>query len=168
MASGKWGEKMADRIKGITIEIGGDTTKLSKALSGVNKEISTTQSQLKDVQRLLKLDPQNITLLEQKQKMLGKAIADTAEKLKTLESAEKQVQQQFKEGKVSQEQYNALEREIESTRISLENLKETEKQVQAQLSTQKTSNTYFNLKKEVQETENHLKELKKAEKEACA
>ncbi|WP_277255863.1 phage tail tape measure protein [Negativibacillus massiliensis] len=157
---------MADRIKGITIEIGGDTTKLSKALSGVNKEISTTQSQLKDVQRLLKLDPQNITLLEQKQKMLGKAIADTAEKLKTLESAEKQVQQQFKEGKVSQEQYNALEREIESTRISLENLKETEKQVQAQLSTQKTSNTYFNLKKEVQETENHLKELKKAEKEA--
>ena len=50
---------MADRIKGITVEIGGDTTGLSKALSGVNKEIKNTQAQLKDVNKLLKLDPTN-------------------------------------------------------------------------------------------------------------
>lgn len=61
---------MADRIKGITVEIGGDTTGLSKALSGVNKEIKSTQSQLKDVNKLLKLDPTNTALLEQKQKLL--------------------------------------------------------------------------------------------------
>ena len=65
---------MADRIKGITVEIGGDTTGLSKALSGVNKEIKSTQSQLKDVNKLLKLDPTNTALLEQKQKLLQQAI----------------------------------------------------------------------------------------------
>ena len=65
---------MADRIKGITVEIGGDTTGLSKALSGVNKEIKNTQSQLKDVNKLLKLDPTNTTLLEQKQKAAACAV----------------------------------------------------------------------------------------------
>ena len=62
---------MADRIKGITVEIGGDTTGLSKALSGVNKEIQSTQSQLKDVNKLLKLDPTNSELIAQKQKLLS-------------------------------------------------------------------------------------------------
>ena len=57
---------MANRIKGITVEIGGDTTKLSKALEGVNKNIKTTQTQLKDVEKLLKLDPTNTELLSQK------------------------------------------------------------------------------------------------------
>ena len=56
---------MANRIKGITVEIGGDTTKLSKALEGVNKDIKGTQTQLKDVQKLLKLDPTNTELLSQ-------------------------------------------------------------------------------------------------------
>ena len=65
---------MADRIKGITVEIGGDTTGLSKALSGVNKEIRNTQSQLTDVNRLLKLDPTNSELLSQKQKLLSQAV----------------------------------------------------------------------------------------------
>ena len=54
---------MASRIQGITVEIGGDTTKLSSALFGVNKEIKNTQSQLKDVEKLLKLDPTNTELL---------------------------------------------------------------------------------------------------------
>ncbi len=62
---------MASRIQGITVEIGGDTTKLSSALSGVNKEIKNTQSQLKDVEKLLKLDPTNTELLAQKQRLLG-------------------------------------------------------------------------------------------------
>ena len=70
---------MADRIKGITVEIGGDTTGLSKALSGVNKEIRNTQSQLTDVNRLLKLDPTNSELLSQKQKLLSQAVGETKE-----------------------------------------------------------------------------------------
>ena len=61
---------MASRIQEITVEIGGDTTKLSSALSGVNKEIKNTQSQLKDVEKLLKLDPTNTELLAQKQRLL--------------------------------------------------------------------------------------------------
>ena len=68
---------MAGRIKGITVEINGDTTKLSKALQGVDKNIKNTQTQLKDVEKLLKLDPTNTELLAQKQKLLGQAVQDT-------------------------------------------------------------------------------------------
>lgn len=113
---------MADRIKGITVQIGGDTTGLSKALSGVNKEISSTQSQLKDVERLLKLDPTNTKLLEQKQRLLAEAVGETKTKLESLKDAEVQVQQQVKEGKASQEQYEALQREIVATEASLNSL----------------------------------------------
>ena len=75
---------MASRIAGITVEIGGDTTKLSKALEGVNKSIKTTQAGLKDVNKLLKLDPSNTEAVTQKQKMLKEAIEATKEKLTTL------------------------------------------------------------------------------------
>ena len=70
---------MANRIKGITVEIGGDTTKLSKALESVNKNIKSTQTQLKDVEKLLKLDPKNTELLSQKQKLLADSISATKE-----------------------------------------------------------------------------------------
>lgn len=115
---------MADRIKGITIEIGGDTTGLNKALSGTNKEIRNTQSQLKDVERLLKLDPSNTELLKQKQKLLAEAVEETGNKLEKLKTAEKQAQNQFKDGKISEEQYNALKREIIATEQELEKLKD--------------------------------------------
>lgn len=114
---------MADRIKGITIEIGGDTTGLSKALSGVNKEVRDTQTQLKDVERLLKMDPGNTELLRQKYDLLNKSIDSTEKKLDTLKQAEKQVQDQFKSGKVSESQYNALKREVIVTESDLKNLK---------------------------------------------
>ena len=74
------------RIKGITVEIGGDTTKLQSALKGVNSEIKNTQSQLKDVEKLLKLDPGNTELLAQKQKLLSSAVSETKEKLATLKT----------------------------------------------------------------------------------
>lgn len=70
---------MANRIKGITVEIGGDTTKLQTALKGVNGQIKNTQSALKDVEKLLKLDPTNTTFLAQKQKLLTQAIGETKE-----------------------------------------------------------------------------------------
>lgn len=115
---------MADRIKGITIEIGGDTTGLNKALSGVNKEISSTQSALKDVERLLKLDPSNTELLRQKQKLLADAVQETKGKLDTLKEAERQAEDQFKQGKISEEQYNALKREIIETEQKLKSLED--------------------------------------------
>ncbi len=112
------------KIRGITIELGGDTSGLSKALSDVNGQIRSTQSQLKDVERLLKLDPKNTELLRQKQELLTKSIGETKEKLDVLQKTEKYVQQQFKEGKVSEEQYNALKREIVSTEMSLDKQKD--------------------------------------------
>lgn len=115
---------MADRIKGITVEIGGETTGLKKALQGVNKEISNTQSQLKDVDRLLKLDPSNTTLLEQRQRLLSEAVDETSTKLEALKDAERQVQQQFQRGEVSREQYEALQREIIETEQRLDSLRE--------------------------------------------
>ncbi len=118
---------MADRIKGITVEIGGDITGLNKALSGVNKEIKTTKSQLKDVERLLKLDPKNTQLLEQKQRLLADAVGETKDKLEALKTAEKQVQDQFAKGEISQQQYDSLQREIVDTEQKLKGL---EKQVE--------------------------------------
>lgn len=116
--------RVADRIKGLTVQIGGDTSGLSKALSGVNGQITSTKSQLKDVERLLKLDPKNTELLKQRQELLNRAVGETEEKLKKLEDAEKQVQDQFKRGKVSEGQYNALKREIIDTELSLDKLKD--------------------------------------------
>jgi len=111
---------LAERIKGITVVLGGDTGPLSKALSGVNKEINNTQKELKDVERLLKLDPTNTELLEQRQKLLANAVSETKTKLDTLKEAEKQAQEQFAQGKISQEQYDGLKREIVATEQQLE------------------------------------------------
>lgn len=102
-----------DRVKGITIEIGGDTTKLSQALKGVNSEIKNTQTQLKDVDRLLKLDPKNTELLRQKQVLLKNAIGETGDKLKTLKEAEKQLTSAGVDK--NSEQFMALKREIADT-----------------------------------------------------
>lgn len=113
---------MSERIKGITVVLGGDTTGLDKALKTTNKEIGDTQKQLKDVERLLKLDPTNTKLLEQRQRLLAEAVEKTRSKLDALKQAEKQVQQQFREGKVSQEQYDGLQREIVATEQSLRRL----------------------------------------------
>ena len=108
---------MADRLKGITLEIGGDTTKLSKSLSGVNSDIINTKQQLKDVERLLKLDPTNVDLLRQKEQLLNKEIGSTKDKLEQL----KQAQQTMDANGVDKnsEQYMALQREIISTQSEL-------------------------------------------------
>ena len=126
---------MANRIKGITVEIGGDTTKLQTALKDVNSEIRNTQSQLKDVEKLLKLDPGNTELLSQKYKTLQQEIQATKEKLNTLKEASKQADQALKDGTISQEQYDALQREIAETEQSLKSLEQEYKNfgsVQAQ------------------------------------
>ena len=114
----------ASRIKGITIEIGGDTTKLQTALKGVNTEIKNTQAQLKDVERLLKLDPGNTELLAQKHKLLGQAVEETKNKLETLKTAQQQADEALKNGTISKDQYDALQREIIETEQELKRLEE--------------------------------------------
>ena len=113
---------MASRLQGITVEIGGDTTKLSSALSKVNKEIRDTQSQLKDVNKLLKLDPGNADLMAQKQRLLTQAISETKEKLDSLKLASQQANDALARGEISQSQYDALQREIVETENALADL----------------------------------------------
>ena len=115
---------MAGRIKGITVEIGGDTTGLEKALKNVNSTIKNTQSQLKDVNRLLKLDPSNTELLSQKQRALKEAIGATKEKLDSLKQAQEQAKQQLENGDLGQDKYDALQREIIETEQELRRLQE--------------------------------------------
>ena len=114
----------ASRIKGITIEIGGDTTKLQTALKGVNTEIRNTQAQLKDVEKLLKLDPGNTELLAQKHRLLGDAVKETKEKLETLKTAAVQAEKALNDGTISKDQYDALQREIIETENELKRLEE--------------------------------------------
>jgi phage-related minor tail protein len=119
---------MAGRIQGITVEIGGDTTKLQTALKGVNTEIRNTQSQLRDVDKLLKLDPGNTELLAQKHRLLGDAVKETKEKLETLKTAAEQAEQALKDGTITQEQYDGLQREIVETEQKLKALEEQARQ----------------------------------------
>lgn len=123
----------AGRIKGITVEIGGDTTKLQTALKGVNSEIKNTQAHLKDVEKLLKLDPGNTDLLAQKQKLLSDAVSETKDKLTTLKTAAEQANTALANGDISQEQYDALQREIIETEQDLKKLEEQAKQSDAAL-----------------------------------
>ena len=135
---------VGSRIKGITVEIGGDTTKPQSALKGVNSEIKNTQSQLKDVEKLLKLDPDNTELLAQKQKLLSSAVSETKEKLDTFKNAAEQAHQALANGDISKEQYDALQREIIETE---EDLKKLETQAnQSATAVQKIATTGESLK----------------------
>ncbi len=125
---------MASRIKGITVEIGGDTTGLEKALKSVNSAIKNTQSGLKDVERLLKLDPSNTELVTQKQKMLKDAVAATSDKLETLKEAQRQAKEQLENGELGQDKYDALQREIIETEQELRRLQEEAATTSAALS----------------------------------
>lgn len=120
-------------LKGLTIKIGGDTSELTKALDKVDKQSRNLSSELGQINKLLKLDPTNTELLVQKQKVLAEAISSTEERLDTLKEAEKQAQEQFLKGEVSEEQYRALQREIIATEKKLDGYKnaaeETDKAV---------------------------------------
>ncbi|PFW97647.1 DUF2207 domain-containing protein, partial [Bacillus pseudomycoides] len=111
------------RIKGITVEIGGETTGLQNALKDVNKRSNDLAKELKDVERLLKFNPGNVEALAQKQQLLTQRIEATTEKLDKLKAAEQQVQAQFERGDIGEEQYRAFRREIEFTEGSLGGLK---------------------------------------------
>ena len=143
-------------IRGLTIEIGGDTTGLQNSLKNVNSQIKTTQAQLKDINNLLKLDPTNTELLQQKQRALADEIESTKEKLETLKTAEQQAQQQFAEGKISQEQYDALKREIIATEESLKSLENEAKNAPTQM-----QQSLDGLNAKINTTQTELKEIDK-------
>ena len=109
----------ANRIKGITIDIGANTVQLTDALKDVEKRLSTTQAELKDVNRLLKLDPKNTELLAQKQKLLTSAVEDTKKKLEEEQEALKQLVAKSDGSDAAVRQQDALKREIEATTQSL-------------------------------------------------
>jgi phage-related minor tail protein len=113
---------MAETIRGINVVIGADTTKLSKALSDVNQKSKDIQSELRQVERLLKFDPSNTELLAQKQKLLADAVANTQEKLDRLKTVQQQVNEQFQKGEISEGQYRAFQREIVKTEQELQRL----------------------------------------------
>ena len=117
---------MAGRIQGITIEIGGNTTKLDNALKGVNKSLNKTQTALKDVDKLLKLKPGNVELLQQKQELLNKAVADTKKKLEAEKEALAQLEKADKTPEVV-EQMERLKRQIIDDENALESLKQKSK-----------------------------------------
>ena len=120
-------------IKGLTVEIGGDTTKLGEALEKVNKKGDDLSKELGEINRLLKLDPKNTELLAQKQRVLSEAVANTANKLDALKEAEKQVQKQFERGEVSEEQVRALQREIIATEKKMDGYKKAVKETADQV-----------------------------------
>ena len=110
-----------NRIKGITVEIGGDTQGLDKALKGVNDTSRVLSNELRDVQKLLKFDPNNVELLVQRQKLLNDTIENTEKKLRTLKDAQAEVQQQFERGDIGVDQYRAFQRELQDTESYLRN-----------------------------------------------
>ena len=123
-----------NRIKGITIEIGGDTTKLTDSLKGIDKSLKNTQSQLKDVDKLLKLDPKNTDLLKQKQELLAKQVQTTKERLEELKKAQAQMDANGVDK--NSEQYKALQREIEATEQDLKKAQDAAKDFGSVLSQQ--------------------------------
>ena len=114
---------MAGNIKGIKIEIDGDTQPLQKALKNVNKAATDATQELRQIDKALKFDTGNVTLLTQKQEVLQKQVSNTKEKLETLRQAQSQVEQQFKSGNIGADQYRAFQREVETTKNVLESYK---------------------------------------------
>ena len=157
---------MANRIKGITIEIGGDTTKLDKALSGTNKTIRETQKQLKDVERLLKLDPGNTELLQQKQRLLAESVEATAEKLDTLRRAADNADKALQKGKDYQAAYEPLKTELDSVTASMRALEANAESMQQQLSSGRISQSQYDaFASKLNETRQRAESLEQAIKD---
>lgn len=121
---------MADRIQGITVEIGGDTTGLSNALKDINKESSSLSKELKDVEKLLKLDPTNTELLAQKQELLAKQAETAAKRVDAVHQAQDQFNRMVAEGKIEKgtEEYRKFEREVASAEASLKKAEEAQEE----------------------------------------
>lgn len=157
---------MAGGIKGITIQIGGDTTGLNKALSDVNKKTNSLQSELKKVDKALKLDPKNTQLVAQKQELLGEAIATTKTKLDALRQAQEKVNKAHEANADWEKQYAPLRQEIEETEKKMKTLANKEKEMREQLESGKISEEkYAEYKRALEEVEEEHKKLKQSERD---
>ena len=132
---------MSMKIKGITIELNADTTGLEKALKEVNKSLSTTQHDLREVNKALELDPENVELVEQKSRLLSKAIEDTTKKLEALKEAQGNISEEDTEK--AQRQYDALTREISKTTVQLEKLNEEQEAFDEEMKSSQESTSAF-------------------------
>lgn len=154
---------MANRIRGITVEIGGDTTKLDKALKGTNAQLKATQTDLKDVERLLKLDPGNTELLAQKHRLLADAVNGTREKLDTLQAAAKGADEALTRGKAYEERYAPLKQSLDEVSGELDRLKDKQATMDQSFAEGKiSSEQYQKFMKTLQETKEKFDELKAA------
>lgn len=151
------------RIKGITVEIGGDTTKLEKALESSNKTLSQTKSALKDVERLLKLDPGNTELLAQKQRLLAEAAQASADKLNILQEAADGADAALQRGKDYAAKYEPLKAQLDQVKASLQGLKNNADSMENKLSTGKISTqAYENFTRKLEETQKEHDSLMKS------
>lgn len=139
---------MAGNIKGITIEIGGNTTKLDRALREVNKTSKDLNNQLKDVEKSLKFNPGNSELIAQKQRMLAESVENTKEKLKLLKEAQEQARRALENGDVGQDEYEALRREVIKTENQLKSLEGQQKKINAAMDKMGDSLSSFGQKAE--------------------
>lgn len=148
---------MAGNIKGIKIEIDGDTQPLQKALKNVNKAATDASQELKQIDKALKFDTGNVTLLTQKQEVLQKQVSTTKEKLETLRQAQSQVEQQFKNGDIGADQYRAFQREVEVTQNVLKGYEGKLASVNQAL--ESNGNATQNNKNQLKELQNEQKQL---------
>lgn len=161
--------KMARNLKGIVLEIGGDTSGLQKALKGVNTEIKNTQSQLKDVERLLKMDPGNTELLKQKQRLLGDEIDSTKKKLESLKQANQNAAKALANNAEYQKAYEPLKKQLDETGNKMKELKAKDEDMKRQLAEGKISQGQYDaFKKELQDVEEEHKRLLQAKKDLDA
>lgn len=148
---------MAGNIKGIKIEIDGDTQPLQKALKNVNKAATDASQELRQIDKALKFDTGNVTLLTQKQEVLQKQVSTTKEKLETLRQAQSQVEQQFKNGDIGADQYRAFQREVEVTQNVLKSYEGKLANVNQALA--ENGNATQNNKSKLRELQNEQKQL---------
>lgn len=155
-----------NRVKGITVEIGGDTTKLDKALAGTNKQLTNTQKSLKDVERLLKMDPGNAELLAQKQRLLAQAADGTAQKLNILREAAQNADEALQRGQAYQEKYQPLKAELDSVAAVMKELEANAATMQAKLEGGEISTEqYDDFAQKLEDTRKRYQELQKAVKD---
>ena len=151
------------RIKGITIEIGGDTTKLDKALESTNKELNTTQKNLKDVERLLKIDPKNTELLAQKQRLLAQSVETTAKRLDTLRQAAANADEALKRGTDYKTVYEPLKQQLDTVSATMRGLEANAESMRQKLESGEISTEQYDVfTRKLESTRSEDEKLEKA------
>lgn len=160
---------MAKKIKGITVQIGGETSGLTKALSQADKALAATQRELNEVQKGLNLDPENVTLMAQKQELLTQAIQTTSDKLKALEDNAEKAKRAFEANAEWERQFAPLKEKIDAANKSLKTLKEEQAEAKKKFEAgQISAEDYEKIKADVKQAEKALEDLQKQKAELDA